>query len=226
MAKPLRVMKKLLKFATLLFTAALAHADLVVEQKMESSFMNGNMVMKVKGERARMDVPSPVGQTTVLMDMKTGDMTTLMHAQKMAMKMNMSDAKKAAEAQQKATGIDFTKMAPKATGSKEKVGEWNCDIYEMDMGNGMSSKMWVAKDYPNYKSIMEQMNKINAAASAGMGMDPSKFDLGGMTVKTEVTTPLGKVVSTLVSAKEEAVADSEFVVPAGYNEMKMPNLNK
>jgi hypothetical protein len=218
-------MKKLLKFCALfLVSATLAHADLVIEQKMESSFMNGNMVMKVKGDRARMDVPSPVGQTTVLMDMKSGQMTTLVHAQKMAMKMDMSQAKAAAEAQQKATGVDFTKLAPKATGDKEKVGEWDCEIYSMDMGNGMSSKMWVAKSYPNYKSIMEQMNKINSAASAGMGMDPSKFDLGGMTVKTEVTTPLGKVVSTLVSAKEQAVDDSEFTVPAGYNEMKMPNL--
>ncbi len=218
-------MKKLLKFCALfLLSATLAHADLVIEQKMESSFMNGNMVMKVKGDRARMDVPSPVGQTTVLMDMKAGQMTTLVHAQKMAMKMDMAQAKAAAEAQQKATGVDFTKMAPKATGEKDKVGEWDCEIYQMDMGNGMSSKMWVAKSYPNYKSIMEQMNKINSAASAGMGMDPSKFDLGGMTVKTEVTTPLGKVVSTLVSAKEQAVDDSEFQVPAGYNEMKMPNL--
>jgi len=217
-------MKKLLLGALLFISATFVRADLVIEQKMESSFMNGSMIMKVKGERARMDVPSPVGQTTVLMDMKSGEMTTLMHAQKMAMKMNMAQAKAAAEAQQKNSGVDFTKMAPKATGEKGKVGEWDCEIYQMDMGNGMSSKMWVAKSYPNYKAIMEQMNKINNAASAGMGMDPSKFDLGGMTVKTEVTTPLGKVVSTLVSAKEQAVDDSEFAVPAGYNEMKMPSL--
>jgi hypothetical protein len=134
----------------------------------------------------------------------------------------MADVKKATEAQQKQGGLDLTKLAPKDTGTKEKVGEWNCEVFQMDMGNGMTSKMWVAKDYPNYKSIMSQMNKINAAASAGMGLDLSKFDLGGMTVKSEVTTAAGKITSTLVSAREEAVADSEFVVPAGYNEVKMP----
>jgi hypothetical protein len=217
-------MKTLLRLSMFLFAAVLAHADLVIEQKIESQFLSGNSTMKIKGEQARMDMPSPVGgNVTVLMDLKSGQMATLMHAQKMAMKMNMADAKKAAEDQQKKTGIDVTKIEPaKATGEKEKVGEWNCEIYTVNMG-GMNGKMWVTKEFPNYKVIMDQMNKINAAASAGMGMDVTKLP-DGVTVKTEMSTPVGKMTTTLVKVSEEAVADSEFTVPEGYKEIKMPTL--
>jgi hypothetical protein len=218
-------MKTLLRLSVFLLAAVIARADLVIEQKIESQFLNGNSTVKIKGEQARMDMPSPIGgNVTVLMDLKSGQMTTLIHAQKMAMKMNMAEAKKAAEEQQKKTGVDLTKIeAPKASGQKEKIGEWNCDIYEVNMG-GMTGKMWVTKEFPNYKAIMDQMNKINSAASAGMGIDPSKFQLDGMTVKTEMSTPVGKMTTTLIKATEVAVPDSEFAMPAGYNEVKMPSL--
>lgn len=217
-------MKTLLRLSLFLFAAVIGRADLVIEQKIESQLLNGNSTMKIKGDKARMDMPSPVGgNVTVLMDLKGGQMTTLMHAQKMAMKMNMAQAKQAAEDQQKKTGIDLTKFEKKATGTKEKVGDWECEIVEVKMG-GMEGKLWVAKDFPNHKAIMDQMNRINAAASAGMGMDPSKMDLGGMTVKTEMATPVGKMTTTLVKVSEDPVADSEFTAPADYKEIDMPNL--
>lgn len=220
-------MKKLLRICSaLLFTVAIVRADLTIEQKLEAPSMTGQMIMKVKGDRMRMDVPGPAGDTTIIMDAKSGEMTTLMHAQKMMMKLNIAQAKAAAEAATKAGGPDLTKLTPKATGEKEKVGEWDCEIYTLDMGNGMTTRTWVARNFPNYKAIMAQMNKLQAAASAGMGIDPSKMDLGGMTVKTETATPVGKIVSTLVSAKEGALADTEFDVPAGYTPIEIPNLPK
>jgi hypothetical protein len=218
-------MKKLLQVCiAVLFTAAIARADVTIEQKLEMPGMIGHMIMKVKGDRMRMDIPGPTGESTVIMDLKSGEMITLMHEQKMMMKLNMKQAKAAAEAATKAGGPDVTKMTPKATGEKEKVGEWDCEIYTLDMGNGMTTKTWVAKNYPNAKAIMAQMNKLNSTASAGMGLDWGKMDLGGMAVKTEAATPQGKIVSTLVSAKEGAIADTEFDVPAGYTPLELPNL--
>lgn len=228
-SKPLKYsepfMKKLLQVCSaLLFTAAIAAADITIEQKVEAPSMVGHMIMKLKGDRLRMDVPSPAGDSTVMMDTKSGEMITLLHEQKMMMKMNIKQAKAAAEAATKAGGPDLTKMTPKATGEKEKVGEWDCEIYSVDMGNGMVTRMWVAKNYPNFKKIMAEMNKLNSAASVGMGLDASKLDLGGMTVKTEAATPQGKIVSTLVSAKEGAIPDTDFDVPAGYKELEIPKL--
>ena len=211
-----------LVLASLLLVTALSRADIVIEQKMESGFVNGNMVMKIKGDQARMDMPAgPAGDITVLMNTKTGEMATLMHAQKMAMKMNLSAAKKQAEQQAKLAGIDPASIEkPKSTGQTEKVGEWNAEIYETTIG-GSAAKFWVSKDFPNHKVIMDQMNKLSAATGSA-GFDPSKFDLGGMVVKSEMNTPAGKVTTTLVRAKEENVNASDFTMPTGYQEMKMP----
>ena len=217
-------MKTLLRIAPLILTAAFAHADIIIEQKMESAMINGNMTTKIKGDHARMDMPSPLGgNVTTLMDFKSGDMVTLMHQQKIAMKMNMNDVKKQQEAGQKALGMDPSKMEkPKTTGEVENVGEYKTEIFEMNQGE-MKSRIWIAKDFPNAQSIKDQMAKMTASM-AGAGFDPSKLDIPGMVVKTEVNTPAGKMVVTLVKATEEAVDEKEFKQPDGYQEMKMPAL--
>ena len=216
-------MKLLLRIAPLILAAAFARADIIIEQKMESTIINGVVTMKVKGDNARMDMPSPLGgSVTTLMNFKSGDMVTLMHQQKMAMKMNLSDVKKQQEAGQKALGMDPSKIEkPKATGQKEKIGEYDTEIYEMRQG-GIEAKLWIAKDFPNAQSIKDQMAKLSS--SMGGGIDLSRIDVPGMVVKSEVSTPVGKMVITLVKAKEEAVDDKEFVKPEGYQEMQVPKL--
>lgn len=217
-------MKLLLRIAPLFLAAAFSRADIVIEQKMESAIINGNVTMKVKGDNARMDMPSPLGgNVTTLMNFKSGDMVTLMHQQKMAMKMNLSDVKKQQEAGQKALGVDPSKVEkPKATGAKEKVGDYDTEIFEMNQGT-LQAKLWIAKDFPNAQSIKDQMAKLNSSMGGG-GIDPSKIDVPGMVVKSEVNTPVGKMTITLVKAKEEAVDDKEFIKPEGYQEMEMPKM--
>lgn len=206
-------MKPLLLLA-LLSTAASLQADVVIEQKLESAAINGVMTMKIKGDHARMDMPSPAGQMSAITDLKAGQIVTLLPAQKMAMKMSIDDAKKAAQGQ-----VPDATAAPKDTGKKEKVGDYDCEIYTIDAA-GTTATMWVAKGYPNYKKFLEETKKLSALSQTGI--DPNKFDLGGMVVKTEMNTAIGKMSMTLISAKEEPVPDSEFVVPQGYTEMQMP----
>ena len=219
-------MKSLLRIAPLLLAAAFARADIVIVQKMESLVINGEVTMKVKGDNARMDMPSPLGgNVTTLMNFKTGDMVTLLEiqGQKKAMKMNLSDVKKQQEAGQKALGVDPSKIEkPKATGQKEKVGEYDTEVFEMNQGT-LQAKLWIAKDYPNAQSIKDQMAKLNASMGGG-GIDPSKIDVPGMVVKSEVSTPVGKMTITLVKAKEEPVDEKEFIKPEGYQDMQMPKL--
>jgi hypothetical protein len=217
-------MKTLLRFVPILLIASLARADIIIEQKMESAVINGNVTMKVKGDQARMDMPNPLGgNVTTLMNFKSGDMITLMHQQKMAMKMNLADVKKQQEAGQKALGVDPAKLEkPKATGATEKIGEYNTEVYEMNQG-GMQAKLWVAKDFPNAQAIKDQMMKLSSSIGGG-GFDPSKIDVPGMVVKSEVNTPVGKMTVTLVRAEEKPVDDAEFKQPDGYQEMKMPTM--
>lgn len=218
-------MKTLLRIVPLMLAATLARADLVIEQKMESAVINGNMTTKIKGDLARMDMPNPLGgNVTTLMNFKSGEMVMLMqmNQQKVAMKMNMADLKKQQEGAQKGFGVDPEKMEkPKPTGESEKVGEYNAEIFETGQG-GVRSKLWIVKDYPNAKAIKDQMLKLSATMGGRMGFDAGKFDVPGMAVKTEVITPLGKMTVTLVKVTEEALEDSEFKQPDGYQEMKVP----
>ncbi len=217
-------MKLFLRLAPLFLTAAFARADVIIEQKMESAMINGNVTMKLKGEQARMDMPSPLGgNVTTLMNFKTGEMVTLLHQQKMAMKLNLSDVKKQQEAGQKALGVDPSKVEkPKATGTKEKVGDHETEIFEMNQGT-LTAKLWIAKDFPDAQSIKDQMMKLSSAMG-GAGFDPSKVDVPGMVVKSEVSTPVGKMTITLISAKQTPVEDKEFEKPEGYTDMAMPKL--
>jgi hypothetical protein len=217
-------MKPLRLLAPLLFAAAFARADIVIEQKMESSLINGVVTTKLKGDQARMDMPSPLGgNVTTLMNFKSGEMVTLMHQQKIAMKMNLSALKKQQEAGQKAFGVDPAKMEkPKSTGQKEKVGDYDTEIFEMKQGT-VEAKLWIAKDFPNAQSIKDQMTKLSSSMG-GAGFDPSKLDVPGMVMRSEVNTPVGKMTITLVKAKEEPVDEKEFIKPEGYQEMQMPTL--
>jgi hypothetical protein len=200
-------MKKLL-LPLFLLGGVIAQADVVIEQNIESSATTGKMVMKIKGERARMDMPkNAAGAMSMVIDMKGGEVSILMHDQKMVMKSKIPAQSKEA--------IDAAKVEmPKATGKKEKVGEWDTEIFEGNVAN-IPTKMWVAKDFPNYKALMEQMNKLSAATGGGAA---AKFDLGGMVVKTEMNLPAagGKMTMTVLKVKEEPVAEDDLKVPADY----------
>jgi hypothetical protein len=213
----------LLSLACFSLGTMVARADLVVVQKMDSAMMKGDITMKMKGDQARIESTGGPIATTVILDLKSNVMATLIPAQKMMMKANLADLKKMGEAQMKSQGVDLTTLKPKDTGTKEKVGEWDCEIYELSMGPNMTVKMWISKDYPNAKAISEQMKKLSAAMSSNPAM--AEINLDGVALKTEMTMgPGGKMTTSVVSIKEEPVADSEFALPTDYKEIPMPGV--
>ncbi len=217
-------MKKLLLTTTVLLTAFAVRADIIITQKMESAMMNGEMTMKIKGEKGRVDMPTgPAGAMSMIIDGATGDVSTVMHGQKMVMKMGGAQLKSAVEQAKKAAG-DAAVEKPKATGTKEKVGEWDTEIFETKMG-GQSAKIWVAKDFPNAAKMKAEMMKMSKAMGQG-AMDTATMDLPGMPVKTEVNTAVGKMTMTMTKAVEQAVDAAEFEVPKDYKEVTMPALPK
>ncbi len=211
------IMKKIALFSSLLLAAVIARADVVIEQKVESPFLTGPMTIKIKGDLMKIDSPMPggAGNVTSIVDLNKNQATTLMHAQKMAMTMDLSTVKK------QAADLSNKTEKPKPTGAKEKVGDWNTEVYEVNVG-GMAMKLWSTKDFPNTAAIKDQMSKLAKGAVAGM--DPSQFEVPGIVVKTEMGTAQGKITSTVVSVKEAPVADSEFAIPADYQKMAMPSL--
>jgi hypothetical protein len=200
---------------------ATASADLIVEMKIESPMMNADTTMKMKGDKLRTDVASgPAGAMSTITDGKTGDMVTLMHAQKMAMKISAAQMKATMDQLKAQSGLKDGASAPQASGQMEKVGPYDCEIYTWTDGN-MSAKFWVAKNHPQaaaLKAFYKQMR--SAMPSAQMGPDQSA--LPGPSVKSEIMSQGQKITTSLVSVKEQDVDAKDFEVPADYKSMDLP----
>lgn len=203
----------------LLSAVSMARADWVIVQTTTTEGQEKKTVTKIKGEQARVDLD---GQMSVIAGME--GMTMLMHAQKVLMKVDLATMKSALETAAKNLPGGGSQEVPKpvATGQKEKVGEWETEIYtwEGPLGKG---RFWVAKNFPKFAEINAMNDKLGKAMGNAMaGLAPQASDFAGMVVKSEMTM-LGKSMNTnLVSAKEENVDASEFTAPEGYSEMKMP----
>lgn len=201
----------------LFLAATFARADWVLVQKTDADGKETVVTTKIKGEQARVDMGDKM---SVIVGAE--GMTMLMHAQKMMMKKDLASIKAAVETAGKALMGNQPPAKPVATGQKEKVGEWDTEIYtwEGKMGKG---RFWVAKNFPKHAEISAISDKLGKVVGNAMaGMSPQAADFDGMVVKSDVTIMGKSVTSHLVSAKEETVSPEEFVPPAGYHEMRMP----
>ncbi len=206
-------------FFTLLLTVTLAKADWVLIQKTNADGQEKEMTTKIKGDLARVDIGPEMSAI-----LGTEGMTMLMHTQKMIMKMDVATLKSAMEMAAKMAGPQGDKplAKPVSTGKKEKVGDWEAEVFtwEGQMGKG---SFWVVKDFPKFAEINAVSDKLGKAMGNPMAkMAPQASDFGGMVVKSEMTMMGKNITTVLVSAKEQALDAKEFAAPEGYNEMKMP----
>jgi hypothetical protein len=211
-----------LAFAVLALQPALA--DWVIVQKSTTDGQVQDMTFKIKGDKARFDAAQ---QMSVILDSSAGGSATiLMHAQKAMLKMNSEAMKNAmAMAGSALGGLSKDPPAkPVATGQKEKVGAYDTEVYTWTGPIG-SGKFWVAKDFPQAKELNAIQDKMMKAMGSPMAaLMPASTDFPGMIIKSEMTVMGKSVVSETVSAKEEPVDEAIFVLPADYQEMKMPTL--
>ncbi|HEY3900788.1 MAG TPA: DUF4412 domain-containing protein [Chthoniobacter sp.] len=212
----------LLIVALLVAAPSLTQADLTLVQHVEGGGQAGDQTIRIKGDKGRTDLTPTVSMIT---DGATGEMVTLMHSGKTYLKIPPDQTKSMMDQLQKyRTSPEPAKLQP--TGKKEKVGEYDCDIYTSSLGS-ITVTYWLAKDYPNYQEVLAQLIKFQAGtiSAMGKGLMPELKDFPGMIMKTEVDKDGKKVVSTLVSAKEENVDPKIFDIPKGYTEITSPALN-
>jgi hypothetical protein len=212
----------LLGAAWLLAAAVFAQADLVVVQKVEGGGQAGEQTIKIKGDKARTDLNPTVSMLT---DGATGESITLMHTGRTYLKVSAEQTKSMMNQLQKLrTGTEPPKLQD--TGKKEKIGNYDCQIFTADLG-ALKVTYWLAKDFPDYQNVLAQLEKFQAGAisAMGKGVMPELKDFPGMIMKTETDMAGKKVVTTLVSAKEENVDPTIFVIPKSYTEISSPELN-
>ncbi len=218
-------MKMNLSFWLVLFSgAALGVAsDLIIEQEVEAEGSKFPMLMQVKGSQARMDMGN---ESSVILDLESGDMTTIMHGQKMAMTMSGGQLQSMTKmAMQQADASEHGELVP--TGKTEVINGFNTSQY-LSKGDEMDAEYWIAEDLANAKvltkrfaSLSKTLNESSPAPS--VAMDPDKFP--GFPIRTIIKTGDGQTVISTISRIEEAeVPASAFEIPADYQSMRMPNI--
>lgn len=198
-----------------------ARADWIIIQKVTTDQAKDTlMTIKAKDGKSRMDMGE---QMSLILDSTTGDSTMFMHPQKMMMRLS-ADSMKGIMAMAAQQLGNEPAAKPTATGQKEKVGEYECEIYTWKGKLGVG-KFWVAKDFPNAKELNEiQDNMTKSIGNPMASLVPKNTDFPGIVVKSEMEVMGKKNISELVSAKQESVSNDVFAAPQGYQEMKMPGL--
>jgi hypothetical protein len=207
----------------LLAAAVTARADLTIVQKVEMGATPGDMTIRIKGDKVRVD---PAPQVSMITDNRTGDTITLMHDEKKALRMSGEKMKAAAEMVSKFSGSSSPAAPHKLTplGRKEQVNGMSTDLYSIDTAVGKAT-YYIAANYPDAAAILQEMQATQPAAFANSTTHMPDFrDLPGVPVKIEMDAQKRHIVMTLVSIKRDPIPDSEFVVPPGYSDMKVPEI--
>jgi len=196
----------------------LARADLTIVQKVEGTGQDGDITVKIKGDKERIDAPS---QPTRILDAKAGDMTDLINDRKTFVKITAAQIKAATDKiTSDGTNKSPSKLAP--TGKKETINGYETEEYVIQ-GKQFSASFWVAAKYPDAANILKQMEGPMSGAwkPSNMGM-PDYCDFAGLPLKTVISVGDNKVVTTIVSIKQDPVNASEFEIPKDYQELKKP----
>ena len=213
--------RRLALLSALLLLSPLAHADVVIEETIDGPGIKGAIRFRVKGDKARVDMPGPNGSSmSSYVDAVTGEATTLNHVDRTAIKTNFLETARLATEKKKAAGQSTDPVVPVKTGKTDRIGSWNADEYVADV-NGTKLSVWVSTDVPNWASLKKQMAPFQKATGAG-SFDPSTFAAPGYIVKTETISINRKVTIRLFSAEERPVNEADLVIPGGYKIVPLP----
>ncbi len=208
-------------------TCIASRADLVLQQQGVMPGWTNDVVIKIHGNKMRVDSNMPGGRMYQIVDLITHDFCMVMPEQKQIFR---NTSKQVAEAMTNfvggLSGKDFVPPIPVDIGKAEMVGDlktkiynWSCKLSD-DRENRQI--LWVAENFPNYKAIRSELFKLDQFHNSGLdrGMQPDWSSLPGMVVKTQTTLDGKSWTTILISAKVEPVEPSEFEIPSDYTDWK------
>jgi hypothetical protein len=206
------------------FLSVTARGDLTIVQKVEGSGALKQITMKLKGDKARVEVSPKI---TTIMESKGGDILTLMNAEKKFVRISAERSKAIAELASK-YGKNSTAPAEKskltATGRKETINGYETDEYVRESPS-VKESYWIALTYPDSAAIVKQLQAITPTAWNEIAKGMLDFnDFPGLPLRTIIKTERKEIVSTIISIKQDLLSDMEFAVPRDFQEVKVPNL--
>src|SRR5438046_3814763 len=207
-----------------------ARADLTIVQKVEGVGPATDMTIKIKGDKARVEA-SP--QLTTIVDGKTGEVINLINDEKTVVRISPDKMKAVTDMIKKFNapkdGAEKATLTP--TGQKETVNGYETEQYTYD-GPEFKATFWIATNYPDGAAILAQLQSIKSefwnAANPGA---PDYRDFPGLPIRTRMTTTIQgqatkpggttlggatEITSTIISANQNPISDSEFTVPSDF----------
>jgi hypothetical protein len=196
-----------------------ARADLTIVQRVDGVAQNGDVTVKIKGDKQRIDAPS---QPTRIIDGKSGEMTDLISDQKSFVTISAAQIKAAAASMNLSPDKNSTASKLTPTGKKETINGYETEEYVYETPQFKAS-FWVAKKYPGAAEILKQMQAPISGAwkPSNMGM-PDYTDFAGMPLKTVISVGDSQVATTIISVKQDPLSASEFEIPKDFQPMKQP----
>jgi Domain of unknown function (DUF4412) len=174
-------------------------------------------VFEIKGDKVRMNT-APTGngdRNYSVVDYGAKKIMAISDSKKTAMVMNWDSIMGAAAAFQKKQQQN---VAPVATGKKDVVAGYVCDIYKnIDPGGGGTREACVAKGLR-----FPQMESSNSAWLSTLGGD----DWFPMRVDTKSPVDKSRLHMEVTQVDKKSLADSVFAVPPGYKTMDVDDLGK
>jgi hypothetical protein len=210
-------------FAGLIFLTA-ARADLTITQKAEGTPGMSEVIIKIKGDKTRVEI-NP--QVAMIIDSKTGDVSTIMTDKKQVMRLSGDRAKAMAEMMSQFNKNASAKPKLVPTGKKETISGYEAEEYKLE-GGSMPATYWLTTKYPDYASILKQLQQTKPSSwdPSKMGM-PGYNELPGLPMRVAVGAPdQGTITTTITSIKNDPLSDDEFVVPKDFQQIEMPDFSK
>ena len=204
-----------------------ARGDLSLVQKVEGSDSVSQITIKIKGDKARVEVTP---QMTTIVDRRSGDLLTLMNAEKKFVRISANRSQAIAELTSKyagdpVTAVEKLKLAP--TGKREIILGYEADEYVRESPS-LKESYWISSKFPDSAAIVKQLQAIVPAAwnDIAKGMFDYR-DFPGLPLRTVVKKAGEReIASTITSVKQDSLSEAEFSVPKDFQELKVPNLQE
>jgi hypothetical protein len=198
-----------------------ARADFTIVQKVEGKGAGNEITLKLKGDKIRVEAPPKV---TAIIDGRTGDMITLINAQKKFLRLSGEKTKAIAELATKYGGNTAEKKKLTATGKKMTINGYEAEEYVSET-KLFKARYWIAPSFPDSEAIIKQLQTVVSSAWHELAKGMMDYrDLPGFPLRTQVKTGDEEVTSTVTSVKRDPLSDAEFTVPKDFEEMKLPNI--
>ena len=199
-------------------------ADLIWEQQSGKTNHLKTIILHLHGDKLRIDQPDE--SMAVIVDLNTHDSFTLITTNKTFLQRTGAEVR-AAMAKNigaETNGMNLPPAPAVDTGNSEIVDGHAAEIFNWSGAAGLTEKLWVVRDFPQFEGIKTELAKLDRFNETGphRNAQPLLSQLPGMVVKSEAVSRGRIILTRMNSIKIEPQAARLFELPADYTPWSPP----